>query len=91
MDWRYMSKHLNFQTLILIAFLARLLITGASIGDAIVIIGLSALYGYCLYQDNNKEAPANKELREKVSNIEEQLKASKDKLNALGIASGLKR
>ncbi len=50
-----MKKYLNFPLLILSAFIVRPLLHGAGLGDALVIIGLSALYGAYYYLDLKRE------------------------------------
>lgn len=88
------KKHLNFPTLILGIFILRLLITGAGIGDAIVILALSLLYGGWVYLDSKKEIPVNIEIINKIDTIEtnniikittleSELKSLKDKLNTI--------
>lgn len=86
-----MRSHFNLPSIILASYLSRLLYTGASVGDALVIIGLSGLYAGYVYLDNKKQPQANKDLWDRVVALEEQLKIAKDKVNALSLASGLRK
>ncbi len=86
-----MKKHLNIQTLLLLAFTIRLLITGSSVGDAIAIVGLSALYGYSLLLESKKEPIANKELWDRVVAMEEVSKSTKETVHSLKLASGFRK
>jgi nitrogen regulatory protein PII-like uncharacterized protein len=86
-----MKSYLNLPTLILISFLIRLLIMGASIGDALVIIALSSLYGFFYFIESKKEPEANKELKDRIVELEEQVKIVKDKAASLSLASSFKR
>jgi hypothetical protein len=86
-----MQKHLNLPTLILSSFLIRLLVLGAGIGEALVIIGLSALYGYHLLLESKKQTPVNKEIVDRIVELEEQLSITKNKVNAINLASSMKR
>lgn len=78
-------------SLLLSAFLVRLLITGADIGEAIVITALSCLYGGFMYLEHSKQPTPNKDIYDKISDLEDQLKGTKDKLNSVSLASSLKR
>lgn len=86
-----MNKYLNLPTFLLASFLIRLLVTGASIGDAIVITSLSALYAAWCWVELKKEIPINKEIKDRVVELEEQLKNTKDKINSVAIAASFKR
>lgn len=86
-----MEKYLNFPVLILSAFLIRPIYSGASIGDALVIIGLSALYGAHYYLQHKKEPTANKDLINRLVDLEEQVKTTKETIYSIKLASSLKR
>jgi len=87
-DWRLkMVNYLNLPSLLLTSLLIRTLIFGASIGDAIALIALSALYGYHYYLQSKKQVPVNKEILDRIVQIEESLKDTKSKVGALAIAS----
>lgn len=86
-----MEKHLNFPTLILSVFILRPLVLGASLGDALVIIGLSALYGAHYYFESKKEPIANKELIDRIIFLEEQQKSTKEVIHSIKLGSGLRK
>lgn len=66
-------------------YLIRLLITGASIGDSLTIIGLASLYAYFLFLESKKEVPVNKQYWDRLVELEERVKGQQDNLNALTI------
>lgn len=86
-----MEKHLKFPPLILLSFLIRLLITGASIGDALVMIALCSVYAGYLYLESKKDPIANKSLVDRIVEIEEQVKLNKEVVHSLKLGSSLKR
>jgi hypothetical protein len=86
-----MEKYLNFPVLILSAFIIRPIYTGASIGDALVIIGFSGLYAVYTYLENKKQPVANKDLLDRVIFLEEQLKTTKETIHSIKLASTIKR
>lgn len=54
--------------LILVATLvARAAVLGASVGDAIAVTALAALYGWHLYLASTKEQPVNESIKEEIS------------------------
>lgn len=84
-----MKSLLNIPTIVLIAYLTRLLVTGASLGDAMVIIGLSLLYAGNSYLESKREVPANKAILDRIVELEEQNKVIKDHVNGLKLGSHL--
>lgn len=86
-----MEKYLKLPTLALIALLLRVLVTGASIGEAIGLIGLAALYAYQLYLNHKLEPIANKNLWDRVIALEEQLQSTREKVNAVQLGNSFKR
>lgn len=70
-----------FSHLALSALLLRLLVTGASIGDALALIGLSALLSYDLYLQSKKEPVANNDIRSRLTELEERLSVVSNKVN----------
>ena len=72
-------KHINYALVVLVPFIARLVIFGASIGDSIVALSLASLYGYTCYLANSKEEPINDVLKQDIENI-------KSKVNSITIA-----
>jgi hypothetical protein len=69
------------------AFLIRLLVTGASIGDAIALTALLGLYAYQMFVDSKTQVPVNKEILDRIIYLEEQLKEAKTKVSALSLGS----
>lgn len=78
-----MNKIKSLTQLLVSSYLIRLLITGASIGDALVIISLSSLYGLFLYLDNKKQPEANKDLKDRIIAVEEMVQKANSKVSAL--------
>lgn len=76
---------------ILISFLIRLLITGASVGDSIVMIALCGLYAGHLYMESKKQVPVNKEIVDKINQLEELMNKTRDKVNTVAFSHGLKK
>jgi len=66
-------------------FLVRLLITGASIGDALVIIALAALYGLYLHIEAAKEPSVNEDIRLSIKALEEKVSKSENKIGAMSL------
>lgn len=86
-----MQKLLNLPTLVLFSFLIRILITGASIGDAISLLGLAALYSYHLYIDSKKQHPVNKVILDRISDLEDQVRVAKESVNAVKLAASFRK
>lgn len=86
-----MEKYLNFPVLILTAFIIRPIYFGASIGDALVIIGLSGLYAAYYYLQSVKQPIANKDLIDRIVYLEEQLQLTRESVNSMRLGSSLKR
>ncbi len=78
-----MLKHLP--CLFLFSLLTKVIVFGASTGDALALIALSSLYGFHLHLESKKEVPANKTILEKLSFLEEQYRLSSAKVAALQI------
>lgn len=75
----------NLAPFVLSAYIIRLLITGASIGDALALIGLSALYSYFLFLESKKEIPVNKQYWDRFIELEERVKSNQENLNSLQV------
>lgn len=84
-----MEKYLP--TIVLIALLCRILVTGAGVGEALALLALSGLYGFHLYLNHKKAPKANQELWDRVISLEEQIKITKEKVSAVQIGNSLKR
>lgn len=82
---------LNLAPCLLGAYLLRLLITGASVGDSLTIIGLSSLYAYFLYLESKKQLPVNQEVWDRLIEVEERVKQHHDSISAFNIKNTLFR
>lgn len=82
---------MNVPTIALFCYLGRLLYTGASIGDSVVIIGLSSLYAGWVYLESKKEFPVNKAILDRIVELEEALKVTKTQVDGLKLGSHLRR
>lgn len=65
------------------AVAARIAIFGASVGDAIALLSLSALYGFFLHEENNKPEPESAQLKKDVDDL-------KSAINAIKVGNSLK-
>ena len=86
-----MEKYLNFPLLILSAFLIRPIYSGASIGDALVLISLSSLYGVYYYLENKKSPVANQELINRIVELEESIRITKESIHSIKLGTSFKR
>lgn len=77
-------KEINYSVVLLCLLVGKVLITGASIGDAVAISALSALYGFIYYTEANKAVVVNEDIKQDI----EQLKSN---VNALKIAKTMQR
>lgn len=84
-----MKQHLP--SLLLISYLIRLLATGATIGDAIVIIALSTVYSGYVWLESKKEPVPNQDIKNRLIELETAIEATKNKMNSISIASTFKR
>lgn len=80
-----MIKINHLSQILLAAFLCRLLIKGASIGDSLAIIALCGVYGLHMYLEHIKEPEVNKELKEKVAQLEDKVSKQENKLGAIAL------
>lgn len=86
-----MYNYTDLPAFLLLAFLIRLLATGASFGDALVILSLSALVGFYHWVSDKKEPEVNKAILDRIVELEESTKLVKDKVNSINFGSTLKR
>lgn len=70
-----------FNHIALSLLLLRLLVTGASIGDALALIGLSSLLGYQFFLESKKQPIPNKEITDRLLEVEEKLTIISNKVN----------
>ena len=52
-----------------IAFSGRLVVLGASIGDAMALGALAALYGFSLYLESVRQAPLNDQVKKELEEL----------------------
>lgn len=69
----------------------RILIFGASIGDALALWSLSGIYGYNLYLETKKPHEVNKDFKNRLVEVEQALQETKNKLGAFTMSNGFKR
>jgi hypothetical protein len=86
-----MKKAINLPAIALVAYLTRLLVTGASIGDAIFAVALCALYGFWCFTELKRQVPVNKAIMDRICDLEEQLKVTKEKVNSFHLGHYLKK
>lgn len=65
-----------------VGFSLRLIITGATIGDAIALFGFAALYGFHLFLSSKKEEPINDKFKSEIEALKLQV-SSLHSANAL--------
>lgn len=70
-------KFLNPPLIFLSAFLIRLMVYGASIGDSIVIAGLAALYAYTMYLKSIAQPKIAESLVKELSDLKNTVVAMK--------------
>jgi hypothetical protein len=80
-----MKVLLNLAPLALAFYTIRLLITGASVGDSLTIIGLSALYAFFLFLESKKQIPVNKDLWDRLIEVEEKLGKHQESISSLNV------
>lgn len=86
-----MKMLLNLPAVLLPSFLLKLLIVGTNISDAIIILALSGLYAFYYHTETKREDPLNKSSLTRITELEESLKHTKDKVNSLTFGSSLKK
>lgn len=74
-------KDIPTQALI-IAFLIRLLITGANFGDALALSALVSLLGYEKFLESKRVADPSKEIKDKIAAVEAKIDNGLNKVNA---------
>lgn len=62
---------------LLLVVVARAVVFSASVGDALAIAALSALYGFDLYLESKKEVPINDSIKEEISALKSAISALK--------------
>jgi len=84
-----MDKYLP--PIFLISFLIRILALGATLGDAVVTIALSALYAASVYWGSKKPTTVNKAILDRLVELEESHKVTKDKVASLTLGSAFRK
>ncbi len=84
-------KEFNIPIFLLLSILLRVLALGAGLGEALVLIALTSLYGFWIYLESKKQVPVNKDILERIIFIEEKMQLTQDKLNSIVIGSHFKR
>jgi hypothetical protein len=82
-------KHLP--VFLITAYLIRLLAFGASLGDAIVMIVLGALYAGYVYLDHIKQPEANADLKTRLGELEKIQTLLKNKVDSFSLGFSLKK
>lgn len=78
-----MLKMISLPQILLSAFLIRLLVTGASIGDALALLSLSGIYAFYLYLESKKIPEANKDIKDRLVAIEDKVQKAESKIGLL--------
>jgi hypothetical protein len=76
-------KPKSLTQVLLSAFLIRLLVTGASIGDALALLSLSGIYAYFLYLESTHVPEANKDLKDRLVALEDKVSKTENKIGAM--------
>lgn len=63
----------NIQIVLLVAFTARLVVFGASIGDALALFALAGLFGFNQWLNSNKEEPVNEKVKADITELKTQV------------------
>jgi len=80
-----------FPHFLIFSYLIRLLICGASLGDALVVLVFGALYAGHEYLDHIREPEANKELKNQIKSLQESQELLKNKVGSVTIAGTFAR
>lgn len=79
-----MLNKMSFSLGCLLVITARIVILGASLGDALAAAALAGLYGYTLYLEGKKQEPINDEVKKELSLL-------RDQVNTLKVAKSMGR
>ncbi len=82
---------LDIPTSLLICYLTRLLIFGASVGDALVMLSLAGLFGFIQHLNTKKIPEVNQEIKSDLELIKKEFTDVKSKVNALTIGNQFRR
>jgi hypothetical protein len=78
---------LDIPTSLLVCYLARLLIFGASIGDALVLTALTGLFGFIHFLNSKKQPDINAEIKTELETIKKEFVDVKNKVNVITIGT----
>lgn len=84
-----MKKVYNIPALILVAYSIRLLAFGASLGDALVTVGLCSVFALTLWIDSKKETPVNDSIKEEVKLLRIEVQKVADSQNSIKLGARL--
>ena len=82
-----MKRFVNLPCFLLLSYTTKVLITGASIGDAIGLIALSTLAGWWFYLDENREPDINEKAKADVLKLAQELDLIKSSLSSLKLVN----
>lgn len=88
--FKKLLTHINFPSFLLSTYTIRLLITGASIGDSIALIGLLGLYGFTYFLQDKKEVPVNDIVKKDLETLAKEVMIIKNSLLAKSAATQIK-
>lgn len=77
-----MKEILNLPAIALSAVVIQSLIMGISLGNALSIVGLAALYGVYYYFESKKEAPINESVKKELKTLQEEVNVMKAALQS---------
>lgn len=87
----YMKFLLLLPAICLPTFLFKITVYGCNAAEAVVFTALCALYAGWFYMTKTAEPEANKELKNRLVDLEEQVKIQKDKVSSFTLTSGLRK
>lgn len=82
-----MKSLINLPSIALLCYLGRVVYLGASIGDALCLFSLSALYAGWIYHDAQRAIPVNKAILDRLVDLEEASKVTNTKIDGLKLTS----
>lgn len=82
-------KHISLVLLSLL--LARVLITGAQMGEAIGLLSLAGLSALQLFLEFKREPEANKDLKDRLAALEDKVSKQDGKISAITLNTQMRR
>ena len=80
-----MNKIKSLTEILVSLYLVRLLLTGASIGDALVMLGLSGLYAFYMHLETKNVPEANQDLKDRIDAVEKLAESANSKISVMSI------